>query len=103
MRTNLLKIDKGIIHKYRTYVKGNETKSILEIRKLLTRNFILGEEIWTDNIENVQARMFGNLKIIASMEDYQVKNIYNNLDKRRNVYINQLEKENLNKVLEIAA
>lgn len=103
MRTNLLKIDKGIIHKYRTYVKGNETKSILEIRKLLTRNFILGEEIWTDNIENVQARMFSNLKIIVSMEDYQVKNIYNNLDKRRNVYINQLEKENLNKVLEIAA
>lgn len=103
MRTNLLKIDKGIIHKYKTYVKGNETKSILEIRKLLTRNFILGEEIWTDNIENVQARMFGNLKIIVSMEDYQVKNIDNNLDKRRNVYINQLEKENLNKVLEIAA
>lgn len=103
MRTNLLKIDKGIIHKYRTYVKGNETKSILEIRKLLTRNFILGEEIWTDNVENIQARMFGNLKIIVSMEDYQVKNIYNNLGKNKKIYINQLEKENLNKVLEIVA
>ncbi|MDC4245608.1 hypothetical protein [Clostridium perfringens] len=103
MKSNLLKIDKGIIHKYRTYVKGNEAKSILEIRKLLTRNFILGEEIWTDDIENVQARMFGNLKIIVDLEEYKVKNIYNNLDKVRNIYINQLEKEALNKALEIVA
>lgn len=103
MKNDLLKIDKGIAHKYRKYVRDNEDKSILEIRKLLTRNFILGEEKWTDTEENIQMRMYGNLKIIVDMNSFEIRNIYNNTGKSRYIYINQLEKENLNKALKIAA
>lgn len=103
MSNNLLKIDKGIVHKYRKYVRDNEDKSFLEIRKLLTRNFILGREIWTDNINNIQARMYGNLKIIVDMDSFEVRNIYNNVGKKRRIYINQLEKEKLNKIFKLVA
>lgn len=103
MSNNLLKIDKGIVHKYRKYVRDNEDKSFLEIRKLLTRNFILGEEKWTDIEKNIQMRMYGNLKIIVDMNNFEVRNIYNNTGKSRYIYINQLEKVNLNKALKISA
>lgn len=103
MNNNLLRIDKGILHKYRKYVRDNENRGILEVRKLLTRNFILGREIWTDNINNIQARMYGNLKIIVDMDSFEVRNIYNNVGKKRRIYINQLEKEKLNKIFKIVA
>ncbi|EGT3606788.1 hypothetical protein ACSW9O_15385 (plasmid) [Clostridium perfringens] len=98
MSNGLLKIDERVIWKYRKFVKDNKNKGILEIRKYLTRNFILAEEKWTKR--GIQLRMFGNLVVIVDLNNYRIIDLYNT-SHQKHMYINKLEKERLNKVLNI--
>ncbi|MGL6184824.1 MAG: hypothetical protein ACRC1T_05535 [Clostridium chrysemydis] len=99
MSNDLLKINGRIINKYRKFVKDTGNKGILDIRKCLTRNFILGQEKWT--VRGIQLRMYGNLVLIVDLNNYRIIDIYNTTHPKH-MYINQLEKEKLNKSLNIA-
>lgn len=95
----LLDLGKGIAYKYKRFVNGNEKAKIIEIRKYLTRNFILGEEKWTEN--NIQLRVYGNLRIVVNLDKYKIIDIFNSTNKCKCKYINKVEKRKLNKALQI--
>lgn len=58
-KIKLLKITKGTFYHYIYNIKGNKDDKYIDVRKKLTRNWLLGERIGGDGI--YEWRRYGNL------------------------------------------
>ncbi|MBM7836317.1 hypothetical protein [Clostridium sardiniense] len=96
----LLHINNYIADNYRKFVKGKEGVGYRDIRKYLTRNFILGNLDLRRSNDIYQLRRYGNLSILVNVKKGMVIDIYNKKGGKHG-YINTREKEDLNKLLEI--
>jgi hypothetical protein len=96
----LFKCSERIINKYKKKVRNNENTSNLDIQKKLTRNFILGTEMFRESDRYVQ-RYYGKLIILVDLETMKIIDIKNKRQKFNKIYINPREKEELNKLLKI--
>ena len=98
----LLNISDRIFKKYKRTVKGNEDLDVIAVRKKLTRNFLLGQDVYSDYNYKYVTRKFGKLYIQINMHDYEIIDIQNRKSKNRiNMFINPVEKDRLNKLFEI--
>lgn len=96
----LLHINNYIANSYRKYVKGKDKSGYRDIRKYLTRNFILGTIDWKRSNDTYQLRKYGNLSILVNLKKYMIIDIFNKKGGKQG-FINHREKEDLNKVLGI--
>ena len=94
----LLKIDNFILTYYRERINNNKDKSVLDTRKCLTRNYILGKEIYRN--KNLVIRSYGNLDITVDLKKFRVVNLENHKGDKQG-WINKEEKERLNKLFNI--
>lgn len=95
----LLNISDSIFKKYKRTIKGNEDLDIITVRKKLTRNFILAQDVHSDYNYKYVTRKFGKLYIKVNMKDYDIIDIQNRKFKNRiNMFINPVEKDKLNKL-----
>lgn len=97
----ILNITDKVFYKYQRYVKGRQDCSKDQCRRLLTRDFILGHDKPKRLEDSVIRRRYGNLNITVDMESFTVTDIFNDSDNNGYQYINQIEKEQLNKTLNI--
>ena len=98
----LLNISDRIFKKYKRKVKDNDNLDVITVRKKLTRNFLLGQDVHSDYNYKYVTRKFGKLYIQVNMHDYEIIDIQNRKSKNRiNMFINPVEKDNLNKLFEI--
>lgn len=58
-KIKLLKITKGTFYHYIYNIKGNKDDKYIDVRKKLTRNWLLGKTI--DSDKNYEWRRYGNL------------------------------------------
>lgn len=97
----LLKIKQEAIDFYKRGVKDKKNISDLEVRKRITRNWILSEKnqkIYCDTDYMKAIRFYGNLKMVMDMHSAEIIYISN----RRGYYkldINETKKAELNKIL----
>ena len=99
----LLNISDRILKKYKRTVKGNEDLDVIAVRKKLTRNFLLGQDVHSDYNYKYVTRKFGKLYMQVNMHDYEIIDIQNRKSKNKiNMFINPVEKDRLNKLFEIA-
>ena len=97
----LLKIKQGAIDFYKRGVKDKKHISDLEVRKRITRNWILTEhtqKIYCDDDSMKAIRFYGNLKMVMNMHSGEIIYISN----RKGYYklnINETRKAELNKIL----
>lgn len=97
----LLKIKQEAIDFYKRGVKDKKHISDLEVRKRITRNWILTEHtqrIYYDNDYMKAIRFYGNLKMVMNMHSGEIIYISN----RKGYYklnINETKKAELNKIL----
>lgn len=99
----LLYISKEIQKIYRETTNENKNLTEFEIRKKLTRNFILGTMSTKYSKENIQTRYYGKLKLVVDIERFRLLYISNNknIRKKDTYFINKVEKEHLNKLFNI--
>ena len=98
----LLNISDRIFKKYKRTIKGNDDLDIITVRKKLTRNFLLGQDVHSDYNYKYVTRKFGKLYIQVNMKDMEVIDIQNRKSKNRiNMFINPVEKDRLNKLFKI--
>lgn len=93
----LLNISDRVYKKFKRSTRGNENISIIDCRKKLTRNFILGTSMFKDG--DYEQRYFGKLLMLVDLERMTVINIKNSKDRIGKVYINAREKYDLNNLL----
>lgn len=93
----LLNISERIYKKFKRSTRGNENISLIDCRKKLTRNFILGTSMFKDG--DYEQRYFGKLLILCDLERKMIINIKNSKYRIGKVYINPREKYELNKLL----
>lgn len=97
----LLKIKQEAIDFYKRGVKDKKHISDLEVRKRITRNWILAEHtqrIYYDDDYMKAIRFYGNLKMVMNMHSGEIIYISN----RKGYYklnINETKKAELNKIL----
>lgn len=97
----LLKIKQEAIDFYKRGVKDKKHISDLEVRKRITRNWILTEhtqKIYCDTDYMKVIRFYGNLKMVMNMHSGEIIYISN----RKGYYklnINETKKAELNKIL----
>ena len=97
----LLKIKQEAIDFYKRGVKDKKNISDLEVRKRVTRNWILTEhtqKIYCDTDYMKSIRFYGNLKMVMNMHSGEIIYISN----RKGYYklnINETKKAELNKIL----
>lgn len=96
----LLKIKQGAIDFYKRGVKDKKHISDLEVRKRITRNWILAKrsKIYCDTDYMKAIRFYGNLKMVMNMHSGEIIYISN----RKGYYklnINETKKAELNKIL----
>lgn len=97
----LLKIKQEAIDFYKRGVKDKKNISDLEVRKRVTRNWILTEhtqKIYCDTDYMKAIRFYGNLKMVMNMHSGEIIYISN----RKGYYklnINETKKVELNKIL----
>lgn len=97
----LLKIKQEAIDFYKRGVKDKKNISDLEVRKRITRNWILSEKnqkIYCDTDYMKAIRFYGNLKMVMDMHSGEIIYISN----RKGYYklnINETRKAELNKIL----
>lgn len=99
----LLYISKEIQKIYRESTNENKDLTEIEIRKKLTRNFILGTMSKKYSKENIQVRYYGKLELVVDMKRFRLLYISNNknIEKKDTYFINKAEKEKLNKLFDI--
>ena len=98
----LLNISDRILKKYKRTVKGNEDLDVIAVRKKLTRNFLLGQDVHSDYNYKYVTRKFGKLYMQVNMHDYEIIDIQNRKSKNKiNMFINPVEKDRLNKLFKI--
>ena len=98
----LLNISDRIFKKYKKRVKFNNDLDLIAIRKKLTRNFILGQYVYSDYNYKYVTRKYGKLYIQVNMKDLEIIDIQNRKTKGKiNMFINPVEKNSLNKVFEL--
>ena len=98
----LLNISDRIFKKYKRKVKGNEDLDVIAVRKKLTRNFLLGQDVHNDYNYKYVTRKFGKLYMQVNMHDYEIIDIQNRKSKNKiNMFINPVEKDRLNKLFKI--
>lgn len=97
----LLKIKQEAIDFYKRGVKDKKHISDLEVRKRITRNWILSEhtqKLYCDDDCMKAIRFYGNLKMVMNMHSGEIIYISN----RKGYYklnINETKKAELNKIL----
>lgn len=99
----LLYVSKEIQDLYKHITNNNENLDELEIKKKLTRNFILGTISTKHTKNNIQVRYYGRLKLIVDIEKFRLLYIRNNkkIKNRDTYFINKFEKQKLNKLFGI--
>lgn len=98
----LLNISDRIFKKYKRTVKSNEDLDVIAIRKKLTRNFLLGQDVHSDYNYKYVTRKFGKLYIQVNIHDFEIIDIQNRKSKNGiNMFINPVEKDRLNKLFKI--
>lgn len=104
----LIDVDESVYDKFRKYVKGHSNDPDLEIRKRLTRNYILSKD--TEIIKPIQntmmyvsTRFYGNLIIKCRVDTTgeTIVNIYNRKGKKQDFKIDKELKEELNRKMRL--
>ena len=106
----LIDVDESVYDKFRKYVKGHSNDSNLEIKKRLTRNYLLGKHLEmivhggvSECTYAIYKRSYGNLIISYKVSKYEEKiiNIYNRKGKKQDFDIDIELKEELNKKIRL--
>ena len=96
----LLNISDRIFKKYERSVRGNKDIDVDIARRKLTRNFILGKQVYQDYNYKYITRRYGKLYIQVNIQAMEIIDIQNRRNNRAmNGYINPREKKDLNKLL----